>query len=122
MIIDNYSIDRDGLSKSIKSALEEMKVELYQDEIEFIFDGNTTFGVEGIESMIRADDSVDEVSAVSILAKVTRDRLMIEYSNIYQEYSFDRHKGYCTKAHLEAIARYGLVKYIEKVSIFLFQR
>jgi len=47
------------------------------------------------------------VSASSILAKVTHDRDIIKMSKIYPEYGFERHKGYGTKAHIEAILKYG---------------
>ncbi len=48
------------------------------------------------------------IAAASIIAKVTRDRLMIEYDKKYPQYGFARHKGYGTKAHLEAIHQHGL--------------
>ena len=48
------------------------------------------------------------IASASILAKVTRDRMMLEYAKQYPEYGFDKHKGYGTKAHYDAIATYGL--------------
>jgi ribonuclease HII len=48
------------------------------------------------------------VSAGSILAKVSRDRYMKEIAHKYPQYGFEKHKGYGTKAHREAIAQYGL--------------
>jgi ribonuclease HII len=47
------------------------------------------------------------VSAASILAKVTRDAEMIALSKVYPQYGFEKHKGYRTKAHMEALAKYG---------------
>ena len=47
------------------------------------------------------------IASASILAKVTRDRLMTEYDSLYPEYGFARHKGYGTKVHIEAIKEYG---------------
>jgi ribonuclease HII len=58
-------------------------------------------------AMVRADAEVPEVMAASILAKTARDRMMERYSWFYPEYGYDRHKGYPTASHLEAIARYG---------------
>ena len=58
-------------------------------------------------AMVKADSQVPEVMAASILAKTTRDRIMIEYSLQYPQYGYEKHKGYPTKAHREAIARYG---------------
>ena len=48
------------------------------------------------------------IAAASIIAKVTRDRLMCQYAKEYPEYSFEKHKGYGTKVHYEAIEKYGL--------------
>ncbi len=70
-------------------------------------DGNTNFGVEGVKSLIKADSLVKEVSAASILAKVSRDKLMCEMDEIYPQYNFKSHKGYGTKAHVELIKKYG---------------
>jgi ribonuclease HII len=58
-------------------------------------------------ALVRADSLVPEVMAASILAKTARDRVMIRYSWLYNEYGYDKHKGYPTKAHRDAIARYG---------------
>jgi ribonuclease HII len=58
-------------------------------------------------ALVKADSQVPEVMAASILAKTARDREMIRYSQIYPEYGYDQHKGYPTKAHRSAIARYG---------------
>ncbi|MDR0586939.1 MAG: ribonuclease HII [Treponema sp.] len=58
-------------------------------------------------ALVKADARVPEVMAASILAKTARDRMMIHYSWFYPEYGYDRHKGYPTKKHREAILRYG---------------
>jgi ribonuclease HII len=58
-------------------------------------------------ALVKADAQVPEVMAASILAKTARDRMMIRYSWFYPEYGYDRHKGYPTKEHREAILRYG---------------
>jgi len=55
----------------------------------------------------RGDCLCLSVAAASIIAKVTRDRLMEKYHNEYPEYGFDRHKGYPTKEHKEAVRRFG---------------
>lgn len=47
------------------------------------------------------------IAAASILAKVTRDHLMIDYAKKYPQYGFEKHKGYVTKAHKEALRKYG---------------
>ena len=60
------------------------------------------------ESMIKGDEKVYSVSAASIVAKVTRDRIMRQWDEVYPQYGFEHHKGYGTKAHIEAIRTYGL--------------
>ena len=58
------------------------------------------------EGIIGGDDKVDSIKAASIIAKVTRDRIMKEYSIIFPEYGFENHSGYGTKIHLEALEIY----------------
>ena len=60
------------------------------------------------ESIIKGDAKCYSISAASIIAKVTRDRIMREWDKVYPEYGFERHKGYGTSAHIEAIKEYGL--------------
>jgi ribonuclease HII len=59
------------------------------------------------QALVKADSKVPEVMAASILAKTARDRMMTRYSWFYPEYGYERHKGYPTRAHREAIAKYG---------------
>jgi len=100
-----HSVDELGISECMSIALQEIQEHIKSDN--YLFDGNTTFGVENLTTMIKADTKVQEVSAASILAKVTHDREMIEFSKTYPEYSFEKHKGYGTKAHVDAILEHG---------------
>jgi ribonuclease HII len=59
------------------------------------------------EALVKADTIVPEVMAASILAKIARDRLMEYYGIFYPEYGYEKHKGYPTKAHREALSRWG---------------
>ena len=97
-------IDEMGISKCLASGLRSIQAALH--EAHYLFDGNSTFGVANIETMVKADAKVPEVSAASILAKVTRDREMIEMAKQYPQYGFEKHKGYATKAHYEALIQY----------------
>ena len=74
---------------------------------EFLMDGNTSFGISTLQHKIKADATIKEVSAASILAKVSRDRFMDEISSLYPNYDFHKHKGYGTKAHINAIKKFG---------------
>lgn len=58
-------------------------------------------------SIVKGDAKSESIAAASILAKVSRDRLMLELADKYPEYGFEKHKGYGTKAHTEAILKYG---------------
>ena len=58
----------------------------------------------------KGDQVVHTISAASIIAKVTRDRLMRLYGERYPEYGFASHKGYSTSAHLQAMKRYGVLE------------
>ena len=60
-----------------------------------------------IEAIVRGDQCKPAISAASILAKVTRDQQMIHLDQIYPAYGFATHKGYPTRQHLEALAKYG---------------
>lgn len=60
------------------------------------------------KTVVKGDSKSCSIAAASILAKVTRDRLMLEYDKKYPEYSFAQHKGYGTKAHYEAIKQHGV--------------
>ena len=59
------------------------------------------------ETVVKGDSKSMSVAAASVLAKVTRDRLMLEYDKKYPEYNFKKHKGYGTKEHTELIKQYG---------------
>ena len=59
------------------------------------------------EYVIKGDAKSMSIAAASILAKVSRDRLCYEYAEKYPQYGFDKHKGYGTKAHTQAIKKYG---------------
>ncbi len=60
------------------------------------------------QSIIKGDSLSLSIAAASILAKVTRDRMMIEYDKLYPEYGFAKHKGYQTKQHKEALKEFGV--------------
>ncbi len=98
-------IDDDGISKCLACGLREIMQNLECDN--YLFDGNTTFGVDGLETMVKADGKVAEVSAASIIAKVTHDRDIRKEALKYPQYEFEKHKGYGTKLHVEMIKKHG---------------
>jgi len=102
---DASAIDTLGLSACLASGLREIMSSL--GEADYLYDGNSTFGVSGLKTLVKADATVPEVSAASILAKVTRDREMVELAPLYPQYGFEGHKGYGSSSHIEAIREYG---------------
>jgi ribonuclease HII len=98
-------VDELGISKCLHNGL--LSIQKLLPDVDYLFDGNSTFGVSNITTMVKADDKVQEVSAASILAKVTRDREIVAQAKLYPEYGFEKHKGYGTKAHIEALVKYG---------------
>jgi ribonuclease HII len=61
------------------------------------------------EAIVKGDARVAEISAASIIAKVTRDREMVELDALYPQYGFAKHKGYPTKAHFDALQIHGVI-------------
>ena len=58
------------------------------------------------KGIIKGDDKIDSIKAASIIAKVTRDRIMVQYGKIFPEYGFEQNSGYGTKVHMEALNKY----------------
>ena len=73
-----------------------------------LIDGNRNTGIEmPSQCVVKGDSRCADIAAASILAKVTRDRYMYELAQEYPQYHFEKHKGYGTKLHYEAIREYG---------------
>ena len=74
-----------------------------------VLDGNFTINLPlPQKSIIKADEKVFSCAVASILAKVTRDRIMLKYDKKYPQYGFKKHKGYPTKLHLVKLKKYGV--------------
>ena len=73
-----------------------------------LIDGNRNAGIQiASRCVVKGDANCADIAAASILAKVTRDRLMLRLAEEYPEYHFEQHKGYGTKLHSEALREYG---------------
>ena len=73
-----------------------------------LIDGNRTKGIEvPARCVVKGDSKCADIAAASVLAKVTRDRYMLEMAEKYPQYHFEQHKGYGTKLHYEALREYG---------------
>lgn len=101
------TIDEKGISACLKNSIKEIMDTLKDKADEFLMDGNTSFGITTLQHKIKADATVKEVSAASVLAKVSRDRYMVQIAPSYPQYDFEKHKGYGTKAHVDKIKLHG---------------
>ena len=104
-VIEPESIDRRGITPVLTDALREIMATLEADS--FLFDGNSSYGIAGLDHLIKADATVEAVAAASILAKVTKDRLLTEQGASFPEFSFASHQGYGTKKHIDEIKVHG---------------
>ena len=90
---------------AMKQALENLKIK--PDFV--LIDGNQKIDIDIPSDVVVSGDAKSiSIAAASIVAKVTRDRMLIKWDKEYPEYGFAKHKGYGTKAHIEAIKKYGL--------------
>jgi ribonuclease HII len=107
-VIAAAEIDRQGIQRSNYQAMADAIRELQPAPDYLLIDG---FAVPGLvqpqRKIVKGDSLSQSIAAASVIAKVIRDRLMVEYDEAYPEYGFAQHKGYGTRAHLEAIARFG---------------
>ena len=103
--IDEINI-LNATKKALTLAIEGLKIK--PDKI--LVDALDKIDTKGIPyiSVIKGDAKIYSISAASIIAKVTRDRIMKEYDEIYPEYGFSGHKGYGTAKHIQAIKEYGI--------------
>ena len=104
--IDEINIleaSRKGMIESYKEANKKIKIDVLLTDAMKI----DTLDIP-VEKIIKGDAKSISIAAASIIAKVTRDRLLLELDKKYPEYGFKDHKGYPTKKHLEAIEKYGI--------------
>ena len=109
-IIDQKEIDRINILNATKEALTMAIKELNPKPNKIIVDALKGINTMGIpyESIIKGDAKCYSIAAASIIAKVTRDRIMRQWDEVYPVYGFSKHKGYGTSAHIQAIKENGL--------------
>lgn len=107
-IVDAIEIDRINILQASLRAME-MAVENLQPQPDcLLIDG--TFGISSNlpqKPIVKGDNLSISIAAASIIAKVTRDRLMERYHDYYPQFGFSQHKGYPTSAHKQAIRKFG---------------
>ena len=109
-IIYQEEIDEINILQATKKGLHEAVENMEIKPNVILVDALTGIDTLGIpyKSIIKGDAKSYSIGAASIIAKVTRDRIMREWDKIYPEYGFAGHKGYGTAKHIEAIKKYGL--------------
>lgn len=108
-IVDQEEIDEinilNATKKAVTMAIESLKIKPERILVDALT-GINTLGIP-YTSIIKGDATSYSIAAASIIAKVTRDRIMREWDEVYPIYGFAQHKGYGTAAHMEAIREFG---------------
>lgn len=110
VFIDNEKIDEINILAAtmlgMRTAVEQL--DIIPDHV--LIDGNRAPQMElSAEAVVKGDAKSASIAAASVLAKVSRDRLLLEYAKQYPQYGFEKHKGYPTKAHYQAIDEFGIL-------------
>lgn len=108
-IVDQKQIDEINILNATKKALTMSLEKLGTKPQLILVDALKEINTLGIpyQSMIKGDANIYSIAAASIIAKVTRDRLLLEWDKKYPQYGFAKHKGYGTSEHIKAIQQYG---------------
>ena len=118
-IVSVFDIDKEAnIYQTTKKAMIKCFKSLKCDVDLYLSDAMPMDDINGnkVISIIKGDSKSKNIAAASILAKVTRDRIMDEISEKYPEYLFNKHKGYYTLKHKEALLKYGPVEGIHRKS------
>lgn len=107
--VDANTIDKINILQATLLAMKKAVENLNTTYDRVLVDGNQSPDVKNCTTIVKGDLTEPCISAASIVAKVTRDRQMIELDKRYPEYGFAKHKGYGTKAHLQALEQYGAI-------------
>lgn len=107
-LVDHETIDRINILEATYLAMQQAVEGLHPAADYALVDGNRSKGLTiPHQCVVGGDAKSPSIAAASILAKVTRDRLMLEQDTLYPAYGFAKHKGYGTKAHYQAILEHG---------------
>lgn len=109
-IIDSKRIDEINIYEATKEAML-MAIDNMKVKPEYLLIDAMKLGTDiPYEAIIKGDAKSESIAAASIIAKVTRDRMLIELDKEYPMYNFKKNKGYGTKEHIEAINKYGVLE------------
>ena len=115
VLVDNRQIDELNILQATMLGMRLAVDGLAETPGLVLVDGNRAPSLTlAAETVVKGDASSASIAAASILAKVTRDRFMVELDHTYPQYGFAKHKGYPTKAHYAAIEEFGICEYHRK--------
>jgi len=107
-IVDEKTIDRINIYQATKRAMSMAISDLKAPPDYVIVDGKMKIATKcPIKCIVGGDSKSLSIAAASIIAKVTRDRIMLRYDKVYPQYGFAHHKGYGTKSHMVALREHG---------------
>ena len=107
-IVDETKIDQINILQAALLAMERAVSDLKTRPDYLLIDGTFPISTPLPQRAVPKGEALSiSIAAASIIAKVTRDRIMLEYHDLYPQYGFSRHKGYPTRAHREAIKSFG---------------
>ena len=116
-IVSAEEIDKLNIYEATKKAMREAINSLKHEYDLILTDAMPLKGFDvEVVPIIKGDAKALPIAAASIIAKVTRDRMMKELGKKYPEYGFEIHKGYGTKKHMDALKKYGAIKGIHRFS------
>ncbi|MFA6866317.1 MAG: ribonuclease HII [Clostridia bacterium] len=108
VFVDEKEIDKINILNATKMGMEKALLNMFPiPEMLLVDYVKHSFGVP-YKAIVHGDALSYSIACASILAKVTRDRLMVEYAKKYPEYGFEKHKGYGTKLHIEMLQKYNI--------------
>ncbi len=112
-LCDHVTIDRINILEAsflaMKKAIQILQKQIPSEQFIALIDGDKVMpSYSGVQRAVpQGDQNVMSIAAASIIAKVTRDAMMVALHQQYPQYGFDKHKGYGTRQHMEALRRYG---------------
>ncbi|TSD03325.1 MAG: ribonuclease HII [Parcubacteria group bacterium Athens0714_16] len=121
--VSNSEIDKIGISKSIQKAINKCLENINPKTCRVLLDG----GIKAPEkflnqkTIIKGDEKEKVIALASIVAKVSRDKVMCDLSKKYPKYEFHKHKGYGTALHIKNIKKYGISKIHRKTYLKNFK-
>lgn len=108
-IVDNNIIDEINILESTRLAMKKAIEGLSVEPNYLLIDAETHVDTKiPLKGIVKGDSLSVSIAAASIIAKVTRDRMLIEFDEQYPQYEFSKHKGYGTALHIQKIGQYGL--------------